>query len=111
MKSQLLCTFTTKEDIDKIVSQGLAKGGSLENAIVVKENKILNDNGLRHRNEFVDHKFLPKLYNCVCTNVSTNYTPEGFWVALRDGRPVSYNLSLAFTETVKITQREIKQGY
>ena len=46
------------EDIDQIKSQGLAKGGSLENAIVVKENKILNDDGLRSRHEFVDHKIL-----------------------------------------------------
>ena len=38
-------TFCLYEDIDKIISQGLAKGGSLENAIVVKDNKILNDNG------------------------------------------------------------------
>ena len=51
-------TFCLYEDIDKIISQGLAKGGSLENAIIVKEDKILNDNGLRHRNEFVDHKIL-----------------------------------------------------
>ena len=51
-------TFCLYEDIDKIKSQGLAKGGSLENAIVVKDNKILNDDGLRHRNEFVDHKIL-----------------------------------------------------
>ena len=51
-------TFCLYEDIDQIMRQGLAKGGSLENAIVVKENKILNDNGLRHRHEFVDHKIL-----------------------------------------------------
>jgi len=51
-------TFCLYEDIDKIRSMGLAKGGSLENAIVVKENKILNDDGLRHRNEFVEHKIL-----------------------------------------------------
>jgi len=51
-------TFCLYEDIDHIKSQGLAKGGSLENAIVVKENRILNDDGLRHRNEFVDHKIL-----------------------------------------------------
>ena len=51
-------TFCLYEDIDQIKSQGLAKGGSLENAIVVKENKILNDDGLRHRDEFVDHKIL-----------------------------------------------------
>ena len=51
-------TFCLYEDIDEIKSQGLAKGGSLENAIVVKENKILNDNGLRCREEFVNHKIL-----------------------------------------------------
>jgi len=51
-------TFCLYEDIDKIKSKGLAKGGSLENAIVVKENKILNENGLRHRHEFVEHKIL-----------------------------------------------------
>ena len=51
-------TFCLYEDIDQIKSQGLAKGGSLENAIVVMENKILNEGGLRNRHEFVDHKIL-----------------------------------------------------
>ena len=51
-------TFCLYEDIDQIKSQGLAKGGSLENAIVVKENEILNDDGLRSRDEFVNHKIL-----------------------------------------------------
>ena len=51
-------TFCLYEDIDLIKSQGLAKGGSLENAIVVKENRILNENGLRYRDEFVNHKIL-----------------------------------------------------
>jgi len=51
-------TFCLYEDIDQIRSLGLAKGGSLDNAIVVKEDKILNDDGLRHRHEFVEHKIL-----------------------------------------------------
>ena len=51
-------TFCLYEDIDQIKNQGLAKGGSLENAIVVKENEILNEDGLRSRDEFVDHKIL-----------------------------------------------------
>tara|TARA_Y100000590_G_scaffold466847_1_gene643575 strand:- start:469 stop:1392 length:924 start_codon:yes stop_codon:yes gene_type:complete len=51
-------TFCLYEDIDQIMRQGLAKGGSLENAIVVKENKILNGDGLRCRDEFVSHKIL-----------------------------------------------------
>ena len=51
-------TFCLYEDINQIKSMGLAKGGSLENAIVVMENKILNEDGLRNRHEFVDHKIL-----------------------------------------------------
>ena len=51
-------TFCLYKDIDQIRSQGLAKGGSLENAIVVKENEILNEDGLRNGNEFVGHKIL-----------------------------------------------------
>ena len=51
-------TFCLYEDIDYIKSKGLAKGGSLENAIVVKGNEILNDDGLRNRHEFVYHKIL-----------------------------------------------------
>lgn len=51
-------TFCLYEDIQEIRNLGLAKGGSLENAIVVKENKILNDNGLRNKDEFVSHKIL-----------------------------------------------------
>ncbi len=51
-------TFCLYEDIDQIKSQGLAQGGSLENAIVVKEDKILNEDGLRYRDEFVNHKIL-----------------------------------------------------
>ncbi len=51
-------TFCLYEDIEKIKKIGLAKGGSLENAIVVKDNKILNAEGLRNNKEFVNHKIL-----------------------------------------------------
>jgi len=51
-------TFCLFEDIKKLKEMGLAKGGSLNNAIVVKENKILNQEGLRNENEFVNHKIL-----------------------------------------------------
>ncbi len=51
-------TFCLYEDIDNIKSMGLAKGGSLDNAIVVQGNKILNEDGLRNRHEFVYHKIL-----------------------------------------------------
>ena len=51
-------TFCLFEDVEKIKKIGLAKGGSLENAIVVKDNKILNSEGLRNSKEFVNHKIL-----------------------------------------------------
>ena len=51
-------TFCLYEDIEAIKKKGLAKGGSLENAIVVKEDKILNKDGLRNPKEFVNHKIL-----------------------------------------------------
>ena len=51
-------TFCLYEDIDFIKRQGLAQGGSLDNAIVVRGNEILNDEGLRNRHEFVNHKIL-----------------------------------------------------
>ncbi len=51
-------TFCLFEDIEKLKKMGLAKGGSLENAIVVKEDVILNEEGLRNKKEFVNHKIL-----------------------------------------------------
>ena len=51
-------TFCLYEDIDNIKRMGLAKGGSLDNAIVVQGSKILNEEGLRNRHEFVFHKIL-----------------------------------------------------
>ena len=51
-------TFCLFEDIKKLKEMGLAKGGSLNNAIVVKNNEILNDEGLRNEKEFVNHKIL-----------------------------------------------------
>ena len=51
-------TFCLYEDIEKLKEMGLAKGGNLENAIVVKDDKILNEGGLRNEKEFVNHKIL-----------------------------------------------------
>ena len=51
-------TFCLYEDIDNIKKMGLAKGGSLDNAVVVQGDKILNEEGLRNRHEFVYHKIL-----------------------------------------------------
>ena len=51
-------TFCLYENVEKLKKMGLAKGGSLENALVVKDDKILNKEGLRNSKEFVNHKIL-----------------------------------------------------
>ena len=51
-------TFCLYEDVEKIREKGLAKGGSLDNAIVVKDDRVLNKDGLRNSLEFVNHKIL-----------------------------------------------------
>ena len=51
-------TFGFMQEVEYLRSNGLARGGSLENAIVLDEYKILNDDGLRYKDEFVRHKIL-----------------------------------------------------
>ncbi len=58
--SDIFCsrTFCLFEDIEKLKKLNLGLGGSLENAIVVKDQKVLNESGLRNNLEFVNHKIL-----------------------------------------------------
>ena len=51
-------TFCLFEDVKNLKEMGLAKGGSLNNAVVVKNNEVLNLDGLRNKQEFVNHKIL-----------------------------------------------------
>ena len=51
-------TFGFAHDIDRLQAAGLARGGSLENAVVISGDRILNDDGLRFEDEFVRHKML-----------------------------------------------------
>ncbi len=51
-------TFCLFEDVEKLRKMNLAKGGSLDNAVVVKNNQVLNNDGLRNEKEFVNHKIL-----------------------------------------------------
>jgi UDP-3-O-[3-hydroxymyristoyl] N-acetylglucosamine deacetylase len=66
-------TFCLYEDVELIKKKGLAKGGSLENAIVVKDNDILNPEGLRNDKEFVNHKIL----DCIGDLYTTGYRVIG----------------------------------
>ena len=62
-------TFCLFEDIEMIKKNGLAKGGSLENAVVVKNEEILNSGGLRNEKEFVN----PKILDCIGDLYTSGY--------------------------------------
>jgi UDP-3-O-[3-hydroxymyristoyl] N-acetylglucosamine deacetylase len=51
-------TYGFTQDVEAMREQGLALGGSLGNAIVMDENRVLNSDGLRYEDEFVKHKIL-----------------------------------------------------
>ncbi len=85
-------TFCLYEDIDFIKSQGLAKGGSLENAIVVRGNEILNDDGLRNRHEFVNHKIL----DCLGDLMLSGYRIFGHVKTSQGGHALTNKLLVKF---------------
>ena len=87
-------TFCLYEDIDYIKSKGLAKGGSLENAIVVKENEILNEDGLRNRHEFVYHKIL----DCIGDLMLSGNRILGHVITSQGGHALTNKLLLKFFE-------------
>ena len=81
-------TFCLFEDVEKIKEKGLAKGGSLENAVVVKDDEILNKEGLRYKNEFVMHKILDSLGDLMlCGN-----RIKGSIVCSQGGHQLTYEL-------------------
>ena len=88
-------TFCLYEDIEEIKKNGLAKGGSLDNAIVVKDNEILNNEKLRNEKEFVNHKILDcigDLYTCGYRMVaSLNCSQGGHYLTNRLLRKVFGN--------------------
>tara|TARA_B100001559_G_scaffold35746_1_gene26948 strand:- start:22 stop:942 length:921 start_codon:yes stop_codon:yes gene_type:complete len=81
-------TFCLFEDIELIKKRGLAKGGGLENAIVVKDNKILNPEGLRNKKEFVNHKIL----DCIGDLYTSGYRIIGSIVCSRGGHYLTNRL-------------------
>tara|TARA_B110000046_G_scaffold183664_1_gene220262 strand:- start:116 stop:1036 length:921 start_codon:yes stop_codon:yes gene_type:complete len=81
-------TFCLFEDVKKLKEMGLAKGGSLENAIVVKDKEILNENGLRNEKEFVNHKIL----DCMGDLYLTGYKIIGKLICSQGGHKLTNQL-------------------
>jgi UDP-3-O-[3-hydroxymyristoyl] N-acetylglucosamine deacetylase/3-hydroxyacyl-[acyl-carrier-protein] dehydratase len=82
-------TFALMSDVEMLRKEGLIKGGSLDNAVVVDENGIMNDAPLRFPDEFVRHKILDIVGDLTLTGVPI----EGHIIAIRSGH--NYNLPFA----------------
>ncbi len=86
-------TFTLERDVDSLKKAGLARGGSLENAVVISENGILNES-LRFRDEFVRHKMLD-----LTGDLSLLGRPiKGHVIAYRAGHDLHTRLASKITE-------------
>ena len=81
-------TFCLYEDVKKLQGMGFALGGSLDNAIVVKDNEVLNNGGLRNEKEFVNHKIL----DCIGDLFLSGYKVVGKIVCSQGGHKLTNDL-------------------
>ena len=99
-------TFCLYEDVKKLQSMGLALGGSLDNAIVVKDNEVLNNGGLRNEKEFVNHKIL----DCIGDLFLSGYKVVGKIVCSQGGHKLTNDLLRKVYEDKKnFSLHEIKE--
>jgi UDP-3-O-[3-hydroxymyristoyl] N-acetylglucosamine deacetylase len=87
-------TFCMKKDVDTMRANGLARGGSLENAIVVDEGKILNQDGLRFENEFVRHKILDSVGDLFLAGAHI----QGEFVGVKSGHKLNNQILRAMAD-------------
>ena len=99
-------TFCLYEDVEKLKKNGLAQGGSLENAIVVGENQVLNPDGLRNEKEFVNHKIL----DCMGDLYLSGYRIVGSLITSQGGHSLTNKiLRKLFSDKSNFTVIEIKE--
>ena len=99
-------TFCLYEDVKKLQSMGFALGGSLDNAVVVKDNEVLNNGGLRNEKEFVNHKIL----DCIGDLFLSGYKVVGKIVCSQGGHKLTNDLLRKVYEDKKnFSLHEIKE--
>ena len=99
-------TFCLFEDIEKLKKMNLGKGGSLDNAIVVKNNTVLNEGGLRNKKEFVNHKIL----DCIGDLYLSGFKIIGKVVCSQGGHKLTNQLlRKAFNDKSNFSIVEIKE--
>ncbi len=99
-------TFCLYEDVKKLQDMGLALGGSLDNAIVVKDNEIINKSGLRNKKEFVNHKIL----DCIGDLFLSGYKVVGKIVCTQGGHKLTNDLlRKVYEDKENFSLHEIKE--
>ena len=99
-------TFCLFDDVENIKEKGLAKGGSLDNAIVVKDDKVLNSDGLRNKKEFVNHKIL----DCIGDLFTSGYRIVGSVFCSKGGHYLTNELlKKVFKNSENFSIIEIKE--
>ena len=81
-------TFALAEEVEKLRAAGLARGGSLENAVVVDQARVLNPGGLRMEDEFARHKLLDAVGDLALAGAAIH----GRFVAHRSGHALNNRL-------------------
>ena len=99
-------TFCLFEDVKKLQSMGFALGGSLDNAIVVKDKEVLNKDGLRNEKEFVNHKIL----DCIGDLFLSGYKVVGKIVCSQGGHKLTNDLlRKVYDDKKNFSLHEIKE--
>ena len=102
-ESRTFCLYT---DVEKLKKAGLAKGGSLDNAVVVGDDEILNEYGLRNSKEFVNHKIL----DCMGDLYLSGYRIVGSLVTSEGGHGLTNKLlRILFSDKSNFSVIEIKE--
>jgi len=90
-------TFTVYEEIEELLKLGKIRGGSLENAVVLKGDKILSKEPLRYKDEFVRHKILDIVGDIFLLGVPI----KAHIIAMRPGHAINSELTRALAENLK----------
>jgi len=88
-------TFGFMKDVEQLWASGFALGASLDNAIVIKEERVLNQEGLRYSDEFVRHKALDALGDLALAGDPI----IGKYRSLRGGHKLNHQVLTALLET------------
>lgn len=95
-------TFGFESDVKKLRAMGLARGGSLDNAVVIGQKNILNEDGLRFADEFVRHKAL----DCVGDYFLLNGRLQGAVTTSRPGHGINNKLMRAIMEEIQASETQ-----